>query len=198
MRDTVTRPPDVATLMAGLIGRHHRVTGYEVGREKIREYARAVQDRHGAHFREDAAYELGYDGLIAPVTFVSILGSLAIEELFVRVLVGYDLSQMMHTDQQLILHRPVRVGDRLDCDVCLESFRQMGGTDIIVTRNLITDQHEDPVATTRTTLIARTGGVADPELARAVAAVMMHKPPAPPAQPGSVSVPPDIRSMKRR
>ncbi|MDI9973748.1 MaoC family dehydratase N-terminal domain-containing protein [Rhodococcus sp. IEGM 1307] len=95
---------------------------------------------------------------MGPVTFVSILGSLAIEELFVRVLPGYDLSQMMHTDQQLILHRPVQVGNRLDCEVCLESFRQMGGTDIIVTKNLITDQHEEPVATTRTTLIARTGG----------------------------------------
>ena len=75
-----------------------------------------------------------------------------------RVLAGYDLSQMMHTGQQLILHRPVQVGNRLDCEVCLELFRQMGGTDIIVTKNLITDQHEEPVATTRTTLIARTGG----------------------------------------
>ncbi|ABG98767.1 conserved hypothetical protein [Rhodococcus jostii RHA1] len=182
MRETVTGGTEVAAVMAGLIGRHHRVTGYEAGREKIREYARAVQDSHPAHFREDAAHELGYDGLIAPVTFVSILGSLAIEELFVRVLVGYDLRQMVHTDQQLVLHRPVRVGDRLDCDICLESFRQMGGTDIIATKNLITGQHQDPVATTRTTLIARTGGVADPELARAVAAVMMHKAPAPPAQ----------------
>ncbi|WP_283354606.1 MaoC family dehydratase N-terminal domain-containing protein [Rhodococcus sp. IEGM 1305] len=98
-----------------------------------------------------------------------------------QVLVGYDLSQMMHTDQQLILHRPVQVGNRLDCEVCLESFRQMGGTDIIVTKNLITDQHEEPVATTRTTLIARTGGVADPELARVVAAVMIHKAPTPTA-----------------
>ena len=168
--------------MTSLIGRHHRVTGYEVGREKIREYARAVQDPHPAHHLEVAAVALGYGGLIAPVTFVSILGSLAIEELFTRVLVGYDLSQMMHTDQQLILHRPVQVGDRLDCDVCLESFRQMAGTDIIVTENLITDQHDSPVATTRTTFIARTGGVADPELVRAVAAVMMHKAPPPPAR----------------
>jgi acyl dehydratase len=182
MGDTVYEATEIAALMAGLIGRHHRVAGYEVGREKIREYARAVQDSHPAHYREDAAHQLGYDGLIAPITFVSILGSLAIEELFVRVLVGYDLSQMMHTDQQLTLHRPVRVGDRLDCDICLESFRQMGGTDIIVTRNLIIDQHQDPVATARTTFVARTGGVADPELARAVAAVMMHKAPAPPAQ----------------
>ena len=172
----------LAALMVSLIGRHHRVTDYEVGREKIREYARAVLDSHPAHHHEAAAYALGYDGLIGPITFVSILGSFAVEELFVRVLVGYDLSQLMHTDQQMFLHRPVQVGDRLDCDVCLESFRQRGGTDIIVTKNLITDQHEEPVATTRTTFIARTGGVVDPDLARAVAAVMMHKAPTPPAR----------------
>ncbi|MBC2640803.1 MULTISPECIES: (3R)-hydroxyacyl-ACP dehydratase subunit HadA [unclassified Rhodococcus (in: high G+C Gram-positive bacteria)] len=167
---------DIAARMARLVGRHHRVGDYEVGREKIREFARAVLDSHPAHHREDAARALGYAGLIGPVTFVSILGSVAIEELFDVVLVGYNLSQLMHTDQQLILHRPVTVGDRLNCDVYLESFRQMGGTDIIVTTNLITDQHEQPVATTRTTFIARTGGVINTELAKAVADVMMHKP----------------------
>lgn len=48
VRETVTRATEVAAVMAGLLGRHHRVTGYEVGREKIREYARAVQDSHPA------------------------------------------------------------------------------------------------------------------------------------------------------
>lgn len=166
---------DIAARMASLVGRRHRVADYEVGREKIREYARAVLDPHPAHHREDAARALGYAGLIGPVTFVSILGSFAIEELFDAVLVGYDLSQVMHTDQQLILHRPVTVGDRLNCDVSLESFRQMAGTDIIVTTNLITDQHEQPVATARSTFIARTGGVIDEKLAKAVADVMMHR-----------------------
>jgi len=165
----------IAARVARLVGHHHRVGDYEVGREKIREFARAVLDSHPAHHREDAARALGYAGLIGPVTFVSILGSFAIEELFDVVLVGYNLSQLIHTDQQLILHRPVTVGDRLTCDVHLESFRQMGGTDIMVTTNLITDQYQQPVATTRTTFIASTGGVIDAELAKVVAAVMMHK-----------------------
>ena len=33
---------------------------YLVGREKVREYARAVQDYHPAHWDEDAAAALGY------------------------------------------------------------------------------------------------------------------------------------------
>nr|WP_280340920.1 MaoC family dehydratase N-terminal domain-containing protein [Nocardia abscessus] len=39
---------------------------YEVGREKIREFARALQDGHPAHRHEDAALRLVFDGLVAP------------------------------------------------------------------------------------------------------------------------------------
>ena len=48
---------------------------------------------------------------------------------------GYDLSQILQTDQRLVFHQPIKVGDRLYCDVYLDSFRQMGGSDIIVTKN---------------------------------------------------------------
>ena len=41
---------------------------YRVGREKVREYARAVQDYHPAHWNVAAAAELGYSGLVAPLT----------------------------------------------------------------------------------------------------------------------------------
>ncbi len=59
---------------AALVGRHYQmVDHYEVGREKIREFARAVQDPHPAHWREDAAAALGYDALIAPLTFPSVV-----------------------------------------------------------------------------------------------------------------------------
>ena len=64
----------------------------------------------------------------------------------------------MQTDQRLVFHRPIQVGDRLFCDVYLESFRQVAGSDIIVTKNIITDQNDEAVVTTWTTLVARTGG----------------------------------------
>ena len=43
---------------------HYYVAGhtYEVGREKVREYARAVQDYHPAHWDDAAAAALGMDG----------------------------------------------------------------------------------------------------------------------------------------
>lgn len=162
MTETVVRDAEVvfdpAAHAAEMVGHHYRVTDfYEIGREKIREYARAVLDGHPAHHDEDAARGLGYDGLIAPLTFVSIVGMLAQRKLFEEVVTGYDLSQIMQTDQRLVFHRPLKAGDRLICDVYLESFRQAAGSDIIVTKNIISDVNGELVQTTWTTLVARSG-----------------------------------------
>ncbi|SDI28761.1 Acyl dehydratase [Rhodococcus triatomae] len=168
-------PLDVAAHALSMVGHHYRVEDfYEVGREKVREYARAVQDTHPAHHDEAAAKGLGYDGLLAPLTFISLVGILAQRRLFETVITGYDLSQIMQTDQRLVFHKPIQAGDRLVCDVYLDSFRQMGGSDIIVTKNVVTDQNEDLVQTTWTTLVARTGGEVDENIAHAVKDVMMH------------------------
>ena len=45
---------------------------FVVGREELRRFAESVQCDHRAHFEEDAAAELGYDAIVAPLTFVSI------------------------------------------------------------------------------------------------------------------------------
>ncbi|AJW42830.1 acyl dehydratase [Rhodococcus sp. 15-725-2-2b] len=166
---------DASAHAASMVGSHFRVDDfYEVGREKVREYARAVQDFHPAHHDEDAAKGLGYDGLIAPLTFVSLLGIMSQTRMLQEVITGYDPSQILQTDQRLEFHRPLQVGDRIFCDVYLESFRQMSGSDIMTTKNIITDQNGDLVQTTWTTIVARTGGEIDENIAHAVKEVIRH------------------------
>lgn len=56
-------------LTTNLVGMHYRYPDhYEVEREKIREYAVAVQNDGAWYFEEKAASELGYKGLLAPLT----------------------------------------------------------------------------------------------------------------------------------
>lgn len=43
---------------------------YEVGREKIREFAEAIGDANPAYVDQEAAKELGHPDVIAPPTFV--------------------------------------------------------------------------------------------------------------------------------
>lgn len=166
---------DASAHAASMVGCHFRLDDfYEVGREKVREFARAVQDFHPAHHDEDAAKGLGYDGLLAPSTFVSLLGIMSQTRMLKEFITGYDPSQILHTDQRLEFHRPIQVGDRIFCDVYLESFRQMSGSDIITTKNIITDQNGDLVQTTWTTVVARTGGEIDENIAHAVKKVIRH------------------------
>ncbi len=166
---------DPAAHAAAMVGHHYRVDDYyEVGREKVREYARAVQDYHPVHWDEAAAAEYGYDGMVAPVTFISLVGILAQQKLFEQIVTGYDLSQIMQADQILEFHRPIRVGDQLVCDVYLHSFRQApGGADMIVTKNIVTSRDE-LVMTTYTTLVGRSGGDVDPNIDQAVRGLLMH------------------------
>ncbi|MGW4242697.1 fused (3R)-hydroxyacyl-ACP dehydratase subunits HadA/HadB [Nocardia sp. NPDC004722] len=166
---------DPAAHAAAMVGYHYRVDDYyEVGREKVREYARAVQDYHPAHWDEDIARGYGHDGLVAPLTFISLVGILAQRKLFEQIVTGYDLSQIMQTDQILEFHRPIKAGDQLSCIVYLHSFRQAFGGDIIVTRNDVVAQNDELVLTTYTTLIGRSGGDIDPNIGDAVRNVLMH------------------------
>ena len=48
-------------LSPSIVGRHYRHPGsYRVEREKVREYARAVQNNDPSFFDDEAAAELGY------------------------------------------------------------------------------------------------------------------------------------------
>lgn len=157
-----------------LVGRHYRmVDHYEVGREKIREFARALRDGHPAHRDEAAAAALGYDGLIAPLTFPAILWITVQRMLFQSVLSGYDLGQVLHTEQRIRMRRPLVAGDRLRCDSFVESFRRFGDKDFMVIENVLTDQHGEPVQSAHTTVVAQTGASVADELARAVDGVIL-------------------------
>ena len=80
-----------APALESRVGHYYRMDGtYLVGREKVREYARAVQDYHPAHWDLDAAAELGYSGLVAPLTFTSTPGMSCNRRMFESVVVGYD------------------------------------------------------------------------------------------------------------
>ncbi|GAA5049606.1 dehydratase [Nocardia callitridis] len=157
-----------------LVGRHYRATDhYEVGREKIREFARAVQDGHPAHRTESAAQDLGYDALIAPTTFASILWVLVQHNMFESVLTGYDISQILQTEQSIKLHRPITAGDRIQCDSVVESFRQFGDKDFMVVKNVLSNQHKELLQTAHTTVVAQTGAEVADAVEEAVDGVIM-------------------------
>src|SRR5690606_4442667 len=135
------RPEHTAmSIAADIIGTHYRYPDYfEVDREKIREFARAVKSDHPAHFTAEAARECGYDALIAPLTLLAVAGRRVQLESFSDFDVPINLERMMHRDQKIIFHRPVVAGDKLYFDSYLDSVIESHGTVITEVRGECTD-----------------------------------------------------------
>jgi acyl dehydratase len=145
---------------------------YVVGREKLREYARAVQDYHPAHWDVDAARALGYADLIAPLTFTSTPGMQCNRRMFESIVVGYDT--YLQTEEVFEQHRPIVAGDELVIDVELTSVRRTAGRDFITVTNTFTDTAGERVHTLHTTVVGVTGEDIDAGVKAAVQKAMMH------------------------
>ncbi|OBA72409.1 3-hydroxyacyl-ACP dehydratase [Mycobacterium sp. 1554424.7] len=146
------------SLSAKIVGMHYRYPDhYVVEREKIREYAVAVQNEDASFHEEDAAAELGYKGLVAPPTFICVFGYKAQSAFFQHANISVEEAQIVQVDQVLKFAKPIVAGDKLYCDVWVDSMREAHGTQIIVTKNIITDEAGDVVQETYTTLAGRAG-----------------------------------------
>lgn len=143
-------------LSEDFVGTHYRHTDYYiVEREKIREYAAAVKNEDRSFYDDDAAAELGYPGLVAPLTFISVFGYKAQWAMFEHAGVAIKDAKIVQVDQSLKFSKPIVVGDQLYIDVYVHSVRQAHGTDIIVTKNIVSNQAGDIVQESYTTLAGR-------------------------------------------
>jgi acyl dehydratase len=130
---------------------------FEVGREKVREFAKSVKAEDPACLDEKAAAELGYDAIVAPPTFVTILGKLVQADFMRKVDTGYETLQMVQVDQKFVFHKPILAGDVLHARMEVHSVAERFGADIVTTRNTLTNAHGELVLESYTTVMGHEG-----------------------------------------
>ena len=144
------------SFLDSIVGTHFRYPDhYIVGREKIREYAVAVKNDDDAFFDEEAAAGLGHGALPAPLTFISVFGYQAQLAMFTAANISVADAQIVQVDQVLKFSKPIKAGDKLYCDVWVDSVRKAHGTDIIVTKNIVSNEKGEVVQEAYTTLAGR-------------------------------------------
>ncbi|MGV0634989.1 MaoC family dehydratase N-terminal domain-containing protein [Mycolicibacillus trivialis] len=160
-----------------IIGTHYRFPDYfEVGREKIREFASAVKDSHPSHFNESDAAADGYDAVVAPLTFLAVAGRRVQLEIFTKFDIPINIARVFHRDQKFTFHRPILDGDRLYFDTYLDSVLESHGTVISEIRSEVTDADGNPVITSVVTMIGESSRQdADAETTMAAIAAMRAK-----------------------
>ena len=148
------------SLSKQIVGMHYRSSRLTTssGREKLREYAIAVKNEHPAFHDDAAAAELGHASILRAVDVhlgVRLPGADGLLRQSANI--GINDMQIVQVDQVVKFRKPIHAGDTLYCDVYVDSVRQAHGTDIIVTKNIITDDKGDVVQETYTTLAGRSG-----------------------------------------
>lgn len=108
-----------------------------VGREQIRQYAKSIKAHDPASLDIEAAKELGHDGLVAPLTFMSIFAVMIQRHFFQHVDVGFETMQIVQVDQKFKFYRPIAEGDELHGSLAIDSVNERFGADIVTSRNIL-------------------------------------------------------------
>ena len=141
-----------------LVGRSYPPSAvYEVGRQKIVEFADAIGAADAVHRDADAARAAGHPDVIAPPTFAIALTLSAAGVVVEDPDVALDYSRVVHGEQTFRHHRPIVAGDRLVATPHVDSVREAGGHGMVTTRVEIATEAGEPVATALSTVVVRGG-----------------------------------------
>ena len=129
---------------------------YEVSTEMIRRFAEALGETHPACYDPAAAAALGYPGVVAPPTFLTVLSHrFAASSPLVDPALGLDYSLVVHGEQRFEAHRPVVAGDVLAATSRVAEVRAAGRNEMITLVTQVSDAAGQPVATLTATLVSR-------------------------------------------
>jgi acyl dehydratase len=147
---------DGMPLDPSFVGRTYPPTApYQVGREKIREFAAAIGATDPAYHDPEAARALGHPDVVAPPTFPVVLWISAGRQLVDDPALGLDYGRVVHGDQRFAYNRPVVAGDELVCALSVEDVTSRGGHDLLTTRTEVSTTGGEPVVTVWSKLVAR-------------------------------------------
>lgn len=139
-----------------LQGRSYPATPpYLVGREKVREFARAVLATSPLNLDPVVARAAGYADVVAPPTFAVVVQEHTLAQLLADPDAGIDFSRVVHGDQRFTYSRPIVAGDELTATLTVTSVKSLGGHSMVTAESSIADATGAHVVTATSTLVVR-------------------------------------------
>ncbi len=141
-----------------LVGREFPPTPpYLVGREKVREFARAVFADAPQHTDVEAARAAGFADVVAPPTVPMVIQDLTLQQLLGAEDSCIVLARTIHAEQRFAYTRPIVAGDELSARLTVTGIRAVGGNAMITSEAEITDAAGAPVVTATSVLLVGEG-----------------------------------------
>jgi acyl dehydratase len=130
---------------------------YEVGREKVREYAQAVGEDNPVYLDREAARAAGFRDVAAPPMFAVVYSWGAIGPAVLDPEVGINVAMMVHGGQEFVWGEPVCAGDVITSEASVKDVYERGGMDFYVFESVSRNQDGQEVVRATWTNIVRGG-----------------------------------------
>jgi hypothetical protein len=124
--------------------RYPRTPSYLVGREKLREFARATFLPDNVDSAE-----------VAPPTFAVVIQEQSLKQVLSDPEVKLDFSRVVHGDQRFVYERPILAGDELTSELLVASIKTLAGNHLVTFNTEIFDSSNKLVCTAISTLVVR-------------------------------------------
>ena len=128
---------------------------YEVGKEKIGEYARAVGEDNPIYYDRDAAKEAGFRDVPAPPMFAVVYQWGAVWPPALDPELGMDVAKLLHGGQEFTWGEPVCAGDVITTELTVGDIYAKGPNGYYVLETVSRNQDGDEVVRGTWTNIVR-------------------------------------------
>jgi acyl dehydratase len=122
------------------IGKQWPAATYEVGAEKIREFADAIGAANPVHRDHEAARSAGFRDLVAPPMFCVVYSARAMGPAILDPDVGINLATMLHGSQEFEWEEPVCDGDVIETVATCREIYEKDGKGFYVFETVSTNQ----------------------------------------------------------
>jgi len=136
-------------------GKQYEPVTYAVGREKIREYSRAVGESDPVHLDLDAARAAGYTDLVAPPMFAVVYSAPAVGPPIFDPEIELNFAMMVHGAQEFVWGPPVVAGDEITTTASVKDISEADGRGYYVFESLSVNQRGEEVCRGTWTNIVR-------------------------------------------
>ena len=131
----------------GVIGKAYPPTVYAVGREKVREYARAVGESDPLYLDVEAARAAGHADVVAPPMFAVVYAMPAVAHGMFDPEVGIDFARLVHAGQAFRWGPLVVAGDEISTTVSVTDVSERRGSGYFVFESVSSNQRGETVCT---------------------------------------------------
>jgi acyl dehydratase len=136
-------------------GKTYPPVEYEVGKEKIKEYAWAVGEDNPVYFDREQAKAAGFRDIPAPPMFAVVYSWGAMGAGALDPEVGMNFAMLVHGGQEFVWGEPVCSGDTISTEVSVKDIYERGGMGFYVFESVSRNQDGQEVVRGTWTNIVR-------------------------------------------